>query len=151
MLTELTCNALRQVVVTAEGSQNPFFCIWGSARAAEGKEKRKAQLEEKGLCQPIPIDEDFGICEHSPLDHLLLVLAAVLVGQLEMKDAHIFALKAWLIKRADEFQDNDFLEIGLKSKNNSEAVDLLARIGKDESGQVVFWHLGLPWPNCWAA
>lgn len=103
------------------------------------------------LCQPIPIDEDFGICEHSPPDHLLLVLAAVLVGQVEMRDAHIFALKAWLIKCADEFQDNDFLEIGLKNRFNNDSVDLLARIGKDEGGEVVFWHLGLPWPNCWAA
>ena len=103
------------------------------------------------MCQPIPIDENFGICEHSPTDHLLLALAAVLVGQLDMKDSHIFALKAWLIKRADEFQDNDYLEIGMKNKKTAGGVDLLARIGKDESGQIVFWHMGLPWPNCWAA
>ncbi len=105
----------------------------------------------RALCQPIPIDEDFGICEHSPVDHLLLVLAAVLVGQLELKDAHVFALKAWLIKRADEFQSSDFLEIGIRNKADPDKVDLLARIGKDESGDVVFWHLGLPWPTCWAA
>jgi hypothetical protein len=103
------------------------------------------------LCQPIPIDEDFSICEHSPLDHLLLVLAAALVGQVNMKDAHMFALKAWLIRRADEFQTNDFLEIGIKDRSNKDDVDLLARIGKDEYGDIVFWHLGLPWPNCWAA
>jgi hypothetical protein len=103
------------------------------------------------LCQPIPIDEDFGICEHSPVDHLLLVLAAVLVGQVSLKDSHVFALKAWLIKRADEFQPNDFLEIGIKNKVDPDNIDLLARIGKDDSGQTVFWHQGLPWPNCWAA
>jgi hypothetical protein len=107
--------------------------------------------EVSGLCQSIPIDEDFGICEHSPPDHLLLVLAAVLVGQLTLKDAHVFALKAWLIKRADEFQPNDFLEIGVKNRSNPEHVDLLARLGKDEQGSIVLWHLGLPWPNCWAA
>lgn len=102
------------------------------------------------MCQPIPIDKDFGICEHSPLDHLLLVLAGVLVGQVSMKDAHIFALKAWLIKRADEFATNDYLEIGIKNKVNPDDIDLLARIGKDESDQIVFWHLGLPWPGCWS-
>ncbi len=107
--------------------------------------------EEGVLCQPIPIDEELGICEHSPLDQLLLVLAAVLVGQLQLQDSQMFALKVWLIRRADEFEESDFLEIGIKNRFANNNVDLVARVGKDENGEVAFWHLGLPWPNCWAA
>jgi hypothetical protein len=105
------------------------------------------------VCQPIPIDKDFGVCEHSPVDHLLLVLAAALIGQVSLKDGQLFAVKAWLIKRAATFERNDFLEIGIKkpAAKSSSDIDLLARIGKDESGEIVFWHQGLPWPNCWAA
>lgn len=93
----------------------------------------------------IHVVDDWYICAHSPVDQLLLALAAQLMKQINLKDSELFAVKALLVKKAETMSKDDYLEIGESGGGKT-----LARIGRDVEGTVLLWHTGLPWPSFWS-
>ena len=99
--------------------------------------------------ESIPIFDSFSVTQSSATDHLLFAMAAQVKHNIVLTETELLALKSWLVKRAEDFDNNHYIEVGIS--NGQEFSELLILLGKNEAGEIVFWHPPLPWPKHAAA
>jgi hypothetical protein len=101
------------------------------------------------LPESIPIFDSFSVTQASATDHLLFAMAAQVKHNIVLTETELLALKSWLVQRAEDFDNNHYIEVGIS--NGQEFSELLILLGKNEAGEIVFWHPPLPWPKHAAA